>query len=120
MWFPFGRSGSQAGERALLPHGAAVHTLRRGTGVPVSMGRSLPGTRNLRLRRDARILHRGRGRVRLRMEDRRTGMGIDSPAEKPVRDPSPLLSILSEAFPEGILETGQPQGDALAVVEPGY
>ena len=54
------------------------------------------------------------------MEDRRTGMGIDTPAEKPVRDPSPLLEILSKAFPEGVLETGQPQGDALAVVEPGY
>jgi NADH-quinone oxidoreductase subunit C len=47
-------------------------------------------------------------------------MGIDTPAEKPVRDPSPLLGILSEAFPQGILETGQPQGDAVALVEPGH
>jgi len=54
------------------------------------------------------------------MEDRRTGMGIDTPAEKPVRDPSPLLGILSEAFPKGVLETGQPQGDAVALVEPGH
>jgi len=47
-------------------------------------------------------------------------MGIDSPAEKPTRDPSLLLGILSEAFPRGVLETGQPQGDALAVVVPEH
>jgi len=52
------------------------------------------------------------------MEDRRTGMGIDNPAEKPARDPSLLLGILSEAFPEGVFETGLPQGDALAIVPP--
>jgi len=50
------------------------------------------------------------------MEDRRTGMGIDSPPEKPARDSSLLLGILSETFPDGVLESGVPQGDALAVV----
>jgi len=54
------------------------------------------------------------------MEDRRTGMGIDSPAEKPARDQSHLLGVLSEAFPEGVLQTGQPHRDAQAVVEPAY
>jgi NADH-quinone oxidoreductase subunit C len=47
-------------------------------------------------------------------------MGIDAPAEKPARDPSFLLGILSEAFPDGVLETGLPQGDALAVIHPGH
>jgi NADH-quinone oxidoreductase subunit C len=54
------------------------------------------------------------------MEDRRTGMGIDSPAEKPARDPSLPLGILSETFPGGVLETALPQGDAVAVVAPGH
>jgi len=47
-------------------------------------------------------------------------MGIDTPAEKPARDPSLLLGILRESFPEGVLEAGLPQGDALAVVQPGH
>jgi NADH-quinone oxidoreductase subunit C len=47
-------------------------------------------------------------------------MGLDSPAEKPARDPSLLLGILRETFPEGVLETEQPQGDAVAVVAPGH
>ncbi|HYK88736.1 MAG TPA: NADH-quinone oxidoreductase subunit C [Acidobacteriota bacterium] len=51
------------------------------------------------------------------MEDRRTGMGIEHAAT----DPSKIelaLELLREEFPEGVLETSFPQGDAMAVVQP--
>ena len=52
------------------------------------------------------------------MEDRRIGMGVDSSSAKD-RDVAAPLEQLKQRFPEGVLETSLPQGDATAVVHPG-
>jgi NADH-quinone oxidoreductase subunit C len=53
------------------------------------------------------------------MEDRRTGMGINESAENSSGAAVPL-DLLREGFPEGVLETSFPQGDATAVVRPEF
>ena len=54
------------------------------------------------------------------MEDRRTGMGIGGSVPQPAANAASPLSILKEAFPDGVLETGLPQGDTTAVVHPEW
>ncbi len=51
------------------------------------------------------------------MEDRRAGMGIDGSSTRHEPDAPVPLEILLKRFPEAILETGLPQGDAVAVVQ---
>jgi NADH-quinone oxidoreductase subunit C len=45
-------------------------------------------------------------------------MGIEGSALQAAAGASTPLDILREAFPDGVLETGLPQGDATAVVHP--
>jgi NADH-quinone oxidoreductase subunit C len=51
------------------------------------------------------------------MEDRRTGMGVDTPEARP-SDSGAILKLLAENFPGEILEASSPQGDATAVIRP--
>lgn len=51
------------------------------------------------------------------MEDWRTGMGLDSSSKE---EPDFSLRLLSENFPDAVLETLLPQGDATAVVRAEY
>jgi NADH-quinone oxidoreductase subunit C len=44
-------------------------------------------------------------------------MGVDSPSGKD-RDVAAPLELLRQQFPEGVLETSLPQGDATAIVRP--
>jgi NADH-quinone oxidoreductase subunit C len=49
------------------------------------------------------------------MEDRRTGMGLNNASSN---TPELALQLLKESFPDAILETLLPQGDATAVIRP--
>jgi NADH-quinone oxidoreductase subunit C len=49
------------------------------------------------------------------MEDRRTGMGLGNSSKE---DPDFSIRLLSESFPDAVLETLLPQGDATAVIRP--
>jgi NADH-quinone oxidoreductase subunit C len=53
------------------------------------------------------------------MEDWRTGMGIDESA-KGMSGAVLALDLLKETFPEGVLETSMPLGDAKAIVRPEF
>ena len=53
------------------------------------------------------------------MEGRRTGMGLNDAARNTPGASQPL-ELLKEKFPDGILETSSPQGDATALIGPEY
>jgi NADH-quinone oxidoreductase subunit C len=53
------------------------------------------------------------------MEDRRTGMGLESSSDGTSYIAFPL-ELLKEQCPDGVLDTLMPQGDATAVIRPAF
>ncbi len=53
------------------------------------------------------------------MEDRRTGMGLNNSSDGTSEGSLPL-ELLSNHYPDGVLETLTPQGDATAVIRPEF
>jgi NADH-quinone oxidoreductase subunit C len=51
------------------------------------------------------------------MEDRRTGMGLGNASNE---EPDFSLRLLNENFPDAVLESLLPQGDATAVIRPEF
>ena len=51
------------------------------------------------------------------MEDRRTGMGLEKHPDEP---PELSLQLLKENYPDAILDTLLPQGDATAIIRPEF
>src|SRR5216117_399251 len=112
-----GGDGAHAGAGQVLSDGVALHIVRRGAGLSLPMGGCLSRPRMGRVCGDARVFrHRGSG-LRLCVEDRRIGMGVERSVPQNLPDTA-TLDLLLATFQEDVQEISTPQGDATVVVRP--
>src|SRR5437762_2333622 len=80
-------SAIDAGPRLgqVLPDRDPLHPLRRGGGLPLSVGGELPPARDVRLRRDADLRARAGARLRLRVAQGRARVELTAAGRRPYR-----------------------------------
>src|SRR5258708_27644015 len=83
--------------RAVLSGGDPVHYFRSRSGVPVSLGGGLRETGADRVLVDDRVPRCAHRRVRLRMEERRAGMGLSPVPTKPGFAPAIAKPVVGPA-----------------------